>query len=80
MIPEKLKLENWKKFSLKGPVILTGLLIFAVGITLTVDYWESRFQHYSYYFSESFLFSSFWWLVRFTAIDLSQLVESRSSR
>lgn len=42
--------------------LFVGFLLLCILLTLTIDYWESQFQQYAYYFSESFLFSSFWWL------------------
>lgn len=48
--------KSKKTLAVAVPIFICILL------TLSFDYWESRFQRYSYYFSESFLFSSFWWL------------------
>ena len=41
--------------------IIMGLLV-SVVLTLMLDYVESKHQYFTYYLSESFLFSSFWWL------------------
>ncbi len=41
---------------------LAGFVIAAVALTMVQDFIETNFNHSSFYFSESFLFSSFWWL------------------
>ncbi len=43
-------------------VVLVFGAIFFVVLTLFLDILRSKLQHTGYYFSESFLFSSFWWL------------------
>jgi hypothetical protein len=42
--------------------IMAALVLLSVVITLLLDFLEARFNNSSFYFSESFLFSSFWWL------------------
>ena len=37
-------------------------LMTSIVLTLSVDYAESMFKNYTFYVTESFLFSSFWWL------------------
>jgi len=51
--------------SLQLPVkkILASMLLLLVALTLLQDYLRSVVQHSAFYFSESFLFSSFWWLL-----------------
>ena len=55
-----LKLPRIKQLSLKG-VILVFVVCFVLLIMLQ-DLLEANFQNSSFYLSESFLFSSFWWL------------------
>ncbi|MCY7359780.1 MAG: LytTR family transcriptional regulator [Rudanella sp.] len=43
-------------------VLLTTILLACVGLTIALDFLEARFQHSSFDLSESFFFSSFWWL------------------
>ncbi len=46
----------------KKVILIILLLMACVSLTLLLDGVESHFHHYSYYLSESLLFSSFWWL------------------
>lgn len=41
---------------------VAALVLLCILLTLTFDFWESKFQQTAYYFSESLLFSLFWWL------------------
>lgn len=41
---------------------LASFIIAAIGFTITQDLIETNFNRSAFYFSESFLFSSFWWL------------------
>lgn len=41
-----------------------AILPACVLLTVFIDFAEARFQNTGFYFSESFLFSSFWWLFR----------------
>lgn len=41
---------------------LASFIIAAIGFTITQDFIETNFNRSAFYFSESFLFSSFWWL------------------
>ena len=47
----------------KKMLILFAFAVLCSIITVTSDYWESKFQGTSFYFSESFLFSLFWLLL-----------------
>jgi len=53
------------KFSItdrKAAFILTLLVLAFVVLTLTQDFLRSDLKNSAFYFSESFMFSSFWWL------------------
>lgn len=39
-----------------------GLVLFSIVLTIGIDFLEAHFQNTSFYLSESFLFSSIWWL------------------
>jgi hypothetical protein len=43
-------------------VLLPIILAVCLALTIFLDIVESRVQHSAFYFSESFLFGSFWWL------------------
>lgn len=46
----------------KSIILIMLLLVACVILTILLDGVESRFHNYSFYLSESLLFSSFWWL------------------
>ncbi len=46
----------------KKLILLTGLITLCIALKSLLDALESRFHNYSFYLSESLLFSSFWWL------------------
>lgn len=46
----------------KKIIFLLTILILCIFLTIGLDLLEAKFQNSSFYFSESFLFSSFWWL------------------
>lgn len=54
-------MQQSKVVSLNKKWCIMGFLLTTV-LTLSVDYAESIFKEYTFYLSESFLFSSFWWL------------------
>lgn len=59
-------------------LILAVLLAFIL-LTALIDFLEARFQNTSFYFSESFLFSSFWWLfVPFIYAQFVYIAQRRS--
>lgn len=49
-------------FISKKVLLITSVLMICIALTILLDAIESSFQHYSFYLSESLLFSSFWWL------------------
>ncbi len=53
---------KWKVKTVSVAVVLIFGAVFFVVLTLFLDILRSKLQHTGYYFSESFLFSSFWWL------------------
>lgn len=46
----------------KAAFVLTMLVLALVVMTLTQDFLRSELKNSAFYFSESFMFSSFWWL------------------
>ena len=54
------------------------ILAICVGLTIILDLLHSKFQGTSFYVSESFLFSSFWWL--FLPLIYGQFVFSNLSK
>lgn len=46
----------------KTVVLLLALAALFVSITMAQDFMEASFRNTQFYFSESFMFSSFWWL------------------
>jgi hypothetical protein len=59
----ELKLNATKHITLKKAfVVLAGLVFCFILLTLLQDFLEAKFKNSSFYFSESFLFASFWGL------------------
>jgi DNA-binding LytR/AlgR family response regulator len=46
----------------KKIIVAIAVITLCIALTIILDALESRFHNYSFYLSESLLFSSFWWL------------------
>jgi len=53
---------NINKTDRRTAFLLTLLVLALIVLTLTQDFLRSELKNSSFYFSESFMFSSFWWL------------------
>lgn len=64
--------------TLKKKKLLTlfAFTLLCIVITIVLDYWESKFDDTSFYFSESFLFSLFW-LLLFPFLNVQSVIISK---
>lgn len=60
----------------KKLLIVFAFTLLCIVSTIVLDYWESKFQGTSFYFSESFLFSLFW-LLLFPFLSLQSILISK---
>ncbi|MES2777323.1 MAG: LytTR family DNA-binding domain-containing protein [Bacteroidota bacterium] len=71
--------KNYLQLNNRKVIVITAVLVLAfVVLTILQDLSEARFRNRSFYLSESFMFSSFWWL--FVPVMYGQYVFAKQKK